>query len=552
MITSNFDAIKMKIFHKQLKVTLILIILIFGIILFRFLNLQIMHGHNYREKSEQNRIRLREIAPLRGIIKDRNGIPLATNRPSFNLCVIPEEIANTEEFLINLNKIIPLDIDASIKAIKAGNQKAPFRQICIKKDMTRDELAIIETFRFNLNGVSVSIEPRRNYINGTMASHLLGYLGEITEEQLKINIFPKAKRGDFIGKLGVEQQCEKLLAGEPGGMQLEVDAVGRVIEIISNTPPKSGADVYLTLDENLQRFSENTFKEHNGAIVAMDPMNGKILALVSNPTFDPNLFIGGISHKEWQELISSKNNPLQNRALSGQYPPGSIFKIIVGLAALEEKIVTPQTSFFCSGNFSLGTGQYNCWNKYGHGNMTLHDAIVGSCDVYFYEVGRKLGIDMIAKYAVAFGLGSPTGFDAGSERHGLVPTKDWKQKRFGVSWQQGETVTTAIGQSYILVTPLQAAYFMSAVFNGGRLYSPTVIERIEGDRQGSLSQFSPQLNGVIPIKSENLKLMQNALAAAVNSTKGTGRNAKIDHIEVAGKTGTAQVVSLSVTKAYKK
>ena len=550
MITSNFDSLKIKIFHGQLKIFSMFMFLIFGVILFRFLYLQVIHGYNYREKSEQNRIRIREIAPLRGIIKDRNGEPLATNRPSFNLCVIPEEITNTEEFLTDLSKIIQLDIEASLKAIKIGSQRAPFRQVCIKRNMTRDELATIETFRFNLNGVLVSIEPRRNYINGTMASHILGHLGEITEEQLKNNVFPKAKRGDFIGKSGVEYQCEKQLAGEPGGMQLEVDAVGRVIEIISNKPPKSGADVFLTLDANLQRFSESIFEGHEGAIVAMDPTNGKILALVSKPAFDPNIFIGGISHKEWQELISSSNHPLQNKVLGGQYPPGSIFKIIVGLAALEEKIITPQTSFFCSGNFSLGTGQYNCWNKHGHGHMKLHDAIVESCDVYFYEVGRKLGIDTIAKYADAFGIGSTTGFDAGSERNGLVPTREWKQKRFGVPWQTGETITTAIGQSYILVTPLQTACFMSAVFNGGMLYAPRIIERIEKDGQSSVL-FSPQVNAAIQIKPENMALMKDALAAAVNSPRGTGKNAKIDHIEVAGKTGTAQVVSLEVVKAYK-
>lgn len=551
MITSNFDSLKIKIFHRQLKIFSILMFLTFGVILFRFLYLQIMNGQNYREKSEQNRIRIREIAPLRGIIKDRNGEPLATNRPSFNLCVVPEEITNTEEFLTDLNKIIPLDMEASLKAIKTGRQRAPFRQVCIKKDMTRDELATIETFRFNLNGVLVSIEPRRNYMNGMMASHILGYLGEITEEQLKNNVFPKAKQGDFIGKSGVEYQCEKQLAGESGGMQLEVDAVGRIIEIISNKPPKSGSDVFLTLDADLQRFSENIFEEHNGAIVAMDPMNGKILALVSNPAFDPNLFIGGISHKEWQELISSKNHPLQNRALSGQYPPGSIFKIIVGLAALEEKIVTPQTSFFCSGNFSLGTGSYNCWNKHGHGNVKLHDAIVESCDVYFYEVGRKLGIDMIAKYAAVFGMGSLTGFDAGAERRGLVPTKEWKQKKFGEPWQTGETITTAIGQSYILVTPMQTACFMSAVFNGGILHTPRIIEHIDEGIQSTVSPFSSRLNAAIQIKPENMELMKNALAATVNSPRGTGKNAKIDHIEVAGKTGTAQVVSLEVVKSYK-
>jgi len=550
MITSSPDSLKAKIFHRQLKIFSIFMFLVLGIILFRFFYLQIMHGHTYREKSEQNRIRVREIPPLRGIIKDRNGEPLATNKPSFSLCVIPREIANTEKFLIDLNKIIPLDIDASLKAIKIGSQRAPFRQVCIKRNMTRDELATIETFRFNLSEVLISVEPRRNYINGTMASHILGYLGEVTEEQLKNNVFPKAKRGDFIGKSGVEYQCEKQLAGEPGGMQVEVDAVGRVIEIMSSKPSKSGEDVFLTLDANLQRFSESIFEEHSGAIVAMDPMNGKILALVSYPAFDPNLFIRGISHKEWQELISSKDHPLQNKASSGQYPPGSIFKIIVGLAALEEKAVTPQTSFFCSGSFSFGDSNYNCWNKRGHGNMKLYDAIVESCDVYFYEVGRRLGVDIIAKYAYAFGMGSPTGFDAGLERNGLVPSKEWKEKRFGTPWQVGETISTAIGQSYILITPLQAACFMSAVFNGGMLYAPRVIEHIEKDRQNSVP-FSPQLNATIQIKSENMELMKDALAATVNSPRGTGKNAKIDHIEVAGKTGTAQVVSLEAVKAYK-
>ncbi len=344
---------------------------------------------------------------------------------------------------------------------------------------------------------------------------------------------------------------QNALNGTRGGEQVEVDAAGRKLRVITRKPPVPGSNLHITIHKELQYLAEKSLKGKRGAIIAMDPNNGEILALASGPTFDPNLFIGGIARDEWKKIVTGKDYPLQNRAVSGLYPPASVFKIVVALAGLEEAVIDPKEEIFCNGQFIFGDRTYRCWKKGGHGNVNLHKALVESCDVYFYNIGLRLGVEKIAQYARMFGLGKRPGFDLGGDSAGLVPTKKWKLKRWGVPWQAGETVTVAIGQSYVLVTPLQMAQLISAIFNGGYLYQPKIIQRVGNDDR-ELYTISPTVTGRIRAKPENLERIRLALSGVVNEPHGTGYMAKTNGLVVAGKTGTAQVVNLEYGKAFEK
>jgi penicillin-binding protein 2 len=401
------------------------------------------------------------------------GAVLVSNRPSYNLYVIPEEVQDRVQLLNSLNQWIGLDMEMAEQKLNEG-RKCPFRPIRLERDISRDQLAIIETRRFNLPGVVIKVEPQRHYMCAELAFHLLGHLGEIGEDQLSSRQYRDSKPGDLIGKSGVESKWQPLLNGVRGGEQVEVDAAGRIIQIISRKPPIPGATVCLTVDKDLQTSAEKALAGKKGAIVAINPNNGEILALASSPSIDPNLFVGGIDKTTWEKISLSKDFPLQNRALCGQYPPASVFKIIVALAGLEEGVIDPKEKVDCKGIYFLGRHRYHCWKRHGHGNVNLHKALVESCDVYFYQMGKRLGVDKIARYARRFGLGKTTGFDVGQERKGLIPTSDWKLRKFGIPWQEGETISISIGQSFLLVTPIQMATVIASIFNGGALYKPQV------------------------------------------------------------------------------
>ncbi|MFC1820946.1 penicillin-binding protein 2, partial [Thermodesulfobacteriota bacterium] len=310
-----------------------------------------------------------------------------------------------------------------------------------------------------------------------------------------------------------------------------------------------GLNVSLTIDKDLQLLAEEMLNDKKGAIVALNPVNGEILAMASSPAFDPNLFISGIDKSEWQRMVSSKDFPLQNRAISGQYPPGSVFKIVVALAGLEEGIITPEEEIVCTSNFTLGNHTYGCWSwkKGGHGKVNFHKALRESCDIYFYKMGMRLGVDKIAHYAKMCGLGEKTGFELGHEKEGLIPTRKWKLRRWGVPWQPGETVSTSIGQSFVLVTPLQMARLISIIFNGGKIFQPNIVRWVGNDND-EVYRFTPNLIGQINVNPENLELIKRALIAVVNEPHGTGYRAEVKGITVAGKTGTSQVVALETEK----
>lgn len=551
MKTSNFDPVSQDVFAKQLKIAVIFVLVIFGILILRLWFLQIVNGSAYRDRSENNRIRLQSMAPFRGVIRDRSGKILVDNRPSYDFYVIPEEIQDTQDLLDRLTDLGTLEMAPLKEKISRSANGYPFKPICLKKDISREELAMLETRRFDLPGVMIKVRPQRHYFYGDLAAHVLGYLGEISKKQLQSGQFPHNKSGDLIGKTGIERRWQQSLNGGRGGEQVEVDAAGRRIKVISRKPPVSGADVCLTLNRELQMLAEKALDDKHGAVVAMDPRNGQILALASSPSYNPNLFITGFDAGTWKNMVSSSDYPMHNRALTGQYPPGSIFKIVVALAGLQEGVITPQETIYCNGEYSLGRGKYRCWKRWGHGKVDLKRALVESCDIYFYHLGMRLGVDRIARYAHQLGLGQKTGLSLGHEKEGLIPTTEWKRKRWGVPWQGGETVSTAIGQSFVLVTPLQVATFVSAVFNDGHVYKPQVTRWVRKPGGESIFEFTPQLVRDVEIKPEYLELVKHALTGAVNHPRGTGTKAKLADITVAGKTGTAQVVNLKKEKDAK-
>jgi len=520
----------------------IVIIVAFSLIFSRLWYLQIIKGDYFRNLSENNRIRIQDVPAPRGILYDRRGIPLVDSFPSFDVSLFRQDVPDLQSLIPALSRALSLDAE-KVKSKLNGNRRISSPQpVKMKTDISRQELAMVETRRLDLPGVMVDVVIRRNYPYGNLASHLIGYLGEISEEELEKEEFLNHKMGYFIGKYGVEQKFESDLMGENGGRQIEVNALGRKMRVLGNVEPSPGNNLFLTLDLELQKAAEEAMAGKKGAVVAMDPQNGDILAIASKPDFDPNLFARGISPENWKSLAGNPARPLQNRATQGQYPPGSVYKIITAIAGLEEKVITPETAFNCTGALSFGNRDYHCWKKEGHGRVSLRRAIVESCDVYFYNVGLRLGVDRIAKYATAMGLGRPTGFPLGHEKPGLIPTSSWKMKRFGIPWQAGETLSVAIGQGFNLVTPLQMASTLSALANGGRFYQPRIVQSIKAPHGEMIKEFPPQVLKNIHISPETIEIVREALWGVVNSPGGTGGRARIVGFDVAGKTGTAQII----------
>ena len=520
----------------------ILIVVAFSLIFSRLWYLQILKGEYFKGLSENNRIRIQEIAAPRGTLFDRNGVPLVDSFPSFDVSIYRQDVPDMEALIPVLSRVLSLD-PLRLRARLDGARGIPLHQpLKIKTDVPRGELAAVETGRMDLPGVAVDVVIRRNYPHKNLASHLIGYLGEISQQEMAMEEFINHKLGYLVGKYGVEQKFELELMGESGGRQIEVNALGQKIRVLGQVEPSPGNSVHLTLDLELQKAAEEAMAGKQGAMVAMNPQNGDILAMVSKPDFDPNLFARGISPDKWKSIVDNPARPLQNRAIQGQYPPGSIFKILVAMAGLEEKAITPETPFECTGSYFFGNREYLCWKKEGHGQVKLRKAIVESCDVYFYQLGMRLGVNRIAKYASAAGLGSPTGFPLGLEKAGLVPTSSWKMKRFGVPWQGGENLSIAIGQGYNLATPLQIACTLSALFNGGKYYQPRIAQGVRAPDGEALREYPPLVLRNIPISPETIEFVREALWGAVHSPGGTGGRAKVEGFNVAGKTGTSQVV----------
>ena len=547
--TETSDAIK-----KKIRVFAILAVISFLCLWMRIWHLQILKWQYLAGLSENNRVRMVTLPASRGMIKDRNGETLVSIRPAFNLYLTPEDTQDLDSSLDKLSQRISLDREKLKKEIARTKS---FQEVLIKGDISREEVAFVEENNMSLPGIHIKAEPLRNYVFNDLASHTLGYLGEISKARLESQNDPKYKQGDFVGKNGLENIYETLLRGEKGYKEVEVDVSGRELKTLRKLPPESGNGLILTLDVRIQRELEKLMtgtaeQSRNGSAVVMKVQTGEIIAITSKPSFDPNMFAAGISPVNWNELVTDEWHPLQNRSIHGQYPPGSTYKIVTALAGLEEGVIKPDTSIYCPGHFRLGRGRYRCWKKTGHGAVNMHDALVQSCDVYFYTIGHRLGIDTIAKYAKRFGLGSPTRLGLSREKKGLIPTTQWKLLNRKEPWLLGETISASIGQGYNLVTPIQQAIMMAAVANGGIILKPYLVKRIEGNESQSRKEFYPEIISQIGVAPDHLEQVRKALRDVVNGARGTGKKSRLKNIIVSGKTGTAQVVRMKSNEELEK
>jgi len=530
-------------FRQKLKLILTLACLIIFALTVRLWYLQVIRGEELKHRSENNAVRLRAVPPLRGLIMDRHGEVMVDNRASFDVLAMPAKDIQPQMLVPKIQEIYKTKSAEFVPDQPLPAAIKTHLPVRLEKNVGLDKVALVETNSIDLPGVYIGVTPVRLYVDGEVIAPIIGYTGEVSKEELDLgkgDFLP----GDITGKTGLEKMLDPYLRGRRGNELIEVNAFGRVIKNLGRIDPISGADVVLTIDANLQRASWEAFAGRAGAAVAMDPRDGSILAMVSAPSFDPNLFNSGIARDQWNKLQSNPLNPLSNRAVSGQYPPGSTYKMIVAAAALEEGIITPETKVICNGSYELGGRAYRCWKKHGHGPVNLHRALVESCDVYFYTVGRMLGVDRIAQYAAKFGLGDPTGIELPHEKRGLVPTKDWKLARMKEPWQQGETISISIGQGFNLTTPLQLAQAYSALANGGTRWRPRLVQRVMSPEGMVLKEFLPEKTGEVLLSQKTMALLEQALWGVVNEPGGTGAAARRFGADVCGKTGTSQVIGL--------
>ena len=506
--------------------------------------LQVLEGGRFQEASDKNRIRIRPIAAPRGILFDRKGLPLVDNRPAFTLSLIPRELERdpvkrdaTLGRLASLLQIPFADLQEAVTRV-SPDSILPVR---VRRGLSMNDVARVEEWKLELPGVIVEVEPQRAYPNSRFAAHLLGYVREASDEQLKQGRY---RRGDMVGQSGLERLLDEFLRGKDGGERIEVDAMGRQVRLIQSTEPHPGAQVVTTVDRRIQEVAERAMEGKAGSVVVMDPRNGDVLAMVSTPAFEIDRFTGSIDRGAWLRVMQDPNHPLLNRTIQSQYPPGSVFKLVVAAAGLQEGTLVPSDRVQCSGQFHLGTWTFGDWKKEGHGSVDLMRGIRDSCDVFFYTAGLKIGAPAIAKYATAFGFGTATGIDLGGERFGLIPQPRGARRGAPATWHAGETVNISIGQGAVLVTPMQVARFMSAIANGGVLWKPRLVQRIERPDKGLVWADSGSVNGHVDLSPMVWAFLRQSLWAVVNDG-GTGAAARIPGLDIAGKTGTAQTIANS-------
>ena len=517
---------------RKINIAVVIVAVVFCVFVFRMWHLQVLKGSEYKKIDEYNRLRVLSIPASRGIIFDRYNKPLVKNVPSFDISVVKEDISGDSEVLSGLAHLIGVKYEDVQSRIRKSSAK-PFRPVVLKQDVSFKDVARIEARKSDFPGLHINIVESREYTYGHSASHLIGYLGSPATGQLNSPEYRNVSAESFVGQFGIEKVYDNTLRGIAGKKIIEVNALGSIIKVVRIQRPARGKDIKLTIDVDLQVEAENSLKGKAGAVVAIDPGTGAILALASAPSFDPNLFSRGINYRDWRKLVKDPQKPLLNRAIQSQYPPGSTFKILTAIAALEEGIVTSDTIVTCNGSIYFGR-TFRCWKAAGHGQVDLYKALVESCDVYFYEVGKILEIDVLAQYAVGFGLGRATDIPLEGEVAGIVPTTEWKRRVKNDTWFRGETLNTVIGQGYLSSTPIQVAVMMAAVVNGGILYEPyLLIDSVPRVRSDSMKKIKP----------ETIKLIKKALLGVVIEAHGTGKLARSDIVSISGKTGTTQVIS---------
>ncbi|MBU0514691.1 MAG: penicillin-binding protein 2 [Proteobacteria bacterium] len=589
-------------------ISALIVALCFVFLLGRLWYLQVIKGPVYAQRSESNRIRVHDILPSRGFIYSADAKLLVENRLSYALAVVREDVPDRKKLLGELERLIGLDPRKAGRILRRSKRPV-FRPVKIKTNISRDEVALLETYKSRLPGVVILVEPKRAYLFPRLAPHVIGYLSEINARELESGRYPYHKLADFVGRSGVERSFDRYLSGSHGRRQVEVDATGRVVKVLKQIHARPGFNIYLTIDSRLQRAVQRALRGKVGAIVALDPHTGRVLAMASNPFFNPNRFVVGLKAAQWRSLTRNPLHPLYNRAVRGQYPPGSTFKIVTALAALHRGVIGPETVISCGGRFPLGSHVFHCYGGHRHGPLKVRRAITVSCDVFFYNLGHRMGIDRLAEVARMFGLGSKTGIALEHEKTGVAPDRAWKRGRIltrgwimallkrvdlgsrfdlaaplwrawrkawaDMSWRGGDTLSVAIGQGYNLVTPLQMAMVVAAVANGAREFVPRPLwlysdfEHLAALASGAAVVYRPQLvwritdiNGQLvkdlpprfvrrlPFSVEYLQLIQRGLIGVVNEPGGTAPRARLKAVTVAGKTGTAQVVGLAVDQLY--
>jgi penicillin-binding protein 2 len=506
---------------------------LFFIVIARLWQLQILNGKDFRRQAEENRLRIVDILAPRGIIYDRHGTPLVRNSPDFCVSILPDMAKEAQvDKIAMLLQVPPEEI---IKLISA--QKGSLEPVKLKDRLTFDELARIEARLSDFPELTIDVEIARDYIYKDMAAHLIGYIGKLTPAEAQDPAFDDVPRSGYTGQWGLEKYYDKELRGVAGQRLIEVDALGRELRIVGEIPPKKGKDITLALDLKLQLAAEQEFGDRAGAMVALNPRTGELLGLLSKPSFDPNIFVPSIKPHDWSSLVLDERHPMLDRAFQSQYPPGSTFKIVTAISALEDGVVTPDETVSCRGGFALGNHVFGCWRHEGHGPLNIYRGIVESCDVFFYTVGLRTGMDRIAYYARALGLDSKVGIGLGSEKKGLIPNSEWKMRTRNQKLYPGETVVASIGQGYVAVTPLQMARLMGIVGTGAKFIPNISFLKYKGGQV-------PGQPVPIPLKDSTVKLVQDALAGVVTEDRGTAHLSAFSKVvPISGKTGTAQVVS---------
>ena len=511
---------------------------IFAVLAGRLYQLQILDFDQFMTQAEDNRINERLIAPARGRIVDRFGVELANDRRNYRVLLVPEQAAGgVKNSLDAVARLVPMQDHQREKVLRDIAQNKPFAPVVVVENLSWDDFARVNLHLPYLPGVQPDVGETRAYPFGSELAHVLGYVAAVGPADKKGDDDPLLGLPGFrIGKRGIEKAFDEQIRGTPGVSRVEVNAYGRVIRELSRDAAMPGQDVYLTIDRTLQNFVSERLGTESAACVVMDTETGDVLALESSPGFDPNLFNVGISSAEWHDLTTNDHSPLMNKALAGAYPPGSTFKIVVAAAAVDAGIAVPGYTVFCSGSVTLGNHDFHCWKRGGHGTLDLRGGIKNSCDVFFYETARRLGIDRIEQAAHALGLGQPTGIEIPGERGGAIPGRQWKEERFGVPWQQGETLVTAIGQGYVLATPLQLCT-MTARVASGKAVSPRIVHSIAAARRPAVAAAP------LPFSQAAIAAVRSGMDAVANEPGGTAYAWRITEpgFEMAGKTGTAQV-----------
>lgn len=501
----------------------------------RLWQLQVLQGEYYAQLADTNRLRIHHVAAPRGLILDRRGTPLVLNRPAFSVSILPMELREPTRVLPELARVLGISQEELWSRWERARSR-PFEPVRVRRDVGMRVVTLLEERREELRGVQVEAEPVRVYPFGAAAAHVLGYLGEVSADELEA-LRPRGYRaGDLIGKAGVERSYDTVLRGDDGEHVVEVDVAGRPLRVLREQPGRPGNTLVLSLDWELQQEAERQLRGWSGAVLAMDPRTGEVLVMASSPSFDPNAFSVGISERQWRQLVQDRRNPLLNRATAAAVEPGSVFKVVTGLAALQEGRAGPASRFVCTGSLRLGRWVFR--DLQAHGVVDFTTGVAQSCNVMFWMLGRSLGPERLATYARRLGFGQPTGVDLPLEATGVIPDADYKQRTWREPWYPGDTLNMAIGQGFVLVTPIQVARALSAVANGGVLVQPRLARAVLSPEGQVVRTFPPTVQGRVELSPSALKALRRGLEAVVE--RGTGQAARVEGLRVAGKTGSAE------------